>query len=147
MNLIYLIVIWQWNPYCLNVNIHNKSLKLNHLTSLVFLIICVFVKRMKCNPLLWVLLFYFVFILLVAVGICGFIRIYAEYRFRCKMQEDTTILEFDDEKLNHKNKNKDLILTQKLKLKQKQYEKNPFLFENQIRQYRQKCNLPQLEIS
>lgn len=95
LNFFYLIVIWKWKPYCVNVNLHNRILVINHLTSLIFLLVCISMNLTRGNPRIWVTLFYLVFALLIIVGICGFVRIYLEYRFRVKMKEETNILEFD----------------------------------------------------
>lgn len=40
LNLIYLIIIWIWQPYNKAVNFHNKALRFNHITSLLLSLSC-----------------------------------------------------------------------------------------------------------
>lgn len=95
INFVYLMFIWKWKPYCMNANFHNKILLLNHSTSLIFLLICVFVKVIKIPNIAMGFILYFVYALLVTVGICGFIRIYVQNQFRRKMIEEKNALRFD----------------------------------------------------
>ncbi len=45
VNLAYLLLVWRWKPYHPLVEIHNKAIKFNHVTTLVFAFTCDSIRR------------------------------------------------------------------------------------------------------
>jgi len=76
ISLIYLVMIWKWNPYNEAVNFHNRILKYNHLTAFLFVGICELMSRFEMSRLMSLLLIYISLLLLAIVSVCGGIRIY-----------------------------------------------------------------------
>lgn len=95
MNILYLAFIWKWNPYCAVVNFHNKALRLNQITVIVFLLVCEVFQRVPVIPILYVFLMCVVVLMMIGLTGCAYIRIYVEYKFRKALNDDNTLLNMD----------------------------------------------------
>lgn len=93
LNLVYFIVVWNWQPYHEKVNFHNRALKLNHFTAFFFTLTCELFNRASISQLIAVLLVYASLVLLLIVSICAFARLYVEYKFRKTLEDDPTLLD------------------------------------------------------
>jgi len=73
----YFTLILLWKPYHSVINFHNNFLKLYYATFVMFLVICyLFSKVGRLSTKLYVGLIYIVMVLVGAILIIGFIRIY-----------------------------------------------------------------------
>ena len=91
--LVYLVVVWNWNPYNKAVNFHNRALKLNHFAAFFFVLACELFSRAQLSPSVFVTLIYVSLFLLFVVSCCAFARLYAEYQFRKKLEDDPKLME------------------------------------------------------
>jgi hypothetical protein len=92
LEFIYLIFVWIWRPYSRSVDFHNKVLRLNHLTILVIMIVCEIFNKINTTKMVYISLVYLALLFLVIVTVCGYIRIYVEYKFRKRLVDDPNLL-------------------------------------------------------
>ncbi len=88
----YLIIIWIWSPYMPAINFHNKALRLNHMVAFIFAIFCEILNKVDLSPVFGMILVYASLALLGIVGIVCCSRIYVEYKFRQKLEDDPRLL-------------------------------------------------------
>ena len=93
MSLVYLIVVFNWEPYNEKVNFHNRALKLNNFTAFFFTLTCEIFNRVSIEPFIGVLLVYISLVLLLIVSLVGFARLYVEYRFRKMLEDDPKLID------------------------------------------------------
>jgi hypothetical protein len=74
------------------VNFHNRALKLNHFTAFFFAVTCELFNRTKLSPTIAVLMVYLSLSLLMIVTCCGFARLYVEFQFRKRLEDDPTLM-------------------------------------------------------
>ena len=90
---VYLVIVWNWNPYNKAANFHNRALKLNHFTAFFFVLACELFTRAQLSPSVFVILIYVSLFLLFVVSCCAFARLYVEYQFRKKLEDDPKLME------------------------------------------------------
>jgi hypothetical protein len=93
LTLIYLIIVWKWKPYNEEVNFHNKALRLNHFAAFWFVLTCEFFNRVEISASVFVGMVYLSLVLLLAISLCGYGRLYVEYRFRKRLQDDPNLMD------------------------------------------------------
>ena len=132
VSFVYLLFVWTWKPYHEAVEFHNKALRLNHLTVFLFMVGSVVTKRVQTNVTFYVVFIYVILCMLAVVTVCGYLRIVVEYKFRKKLLDNPSLMETDIKTKKGKYK---LETDQKLEKKDSLLKNNPFVFENQVKDF------------
>jgi hypothetical protein len=126
---VYLVIVWRWNPYNKAINFHNRALKLNHFTSFFFVLACELFTRIQLSPTVFVILIYISLFLLIVVSCCAFARLYFEYQFRKRLEDDPNLM---DEKKAIKIETDPAML--KMTNKERLVTNNKYRFETQFKE-------------
>lgn len=61
------------------------------------MLICEVFSRFTMSPALYVALIYIILLCLAILTVCGFLRIFVEYKFKKKLLEDHTLLDHEND--------------------------------------------------
>ncbi len=93
ISLIYFILIWKWKPYNEAADFHNKALRLNYFTVVFFVAACEVFKITEISFSVFVIMVYLSLFLMLILSCCAFWRLYVEYQFRKKLEENPKLMD------------------------------------------------------
>ncbi len=138
VSFVYLIVVWNWNPYHKAANFHNRALKFNHFAAFFFVLTCELFTRVELSPSVFIVLIYVSLVFLLMVSFCGFARLYPEYKFR-KMLEDYPKMMSEIKKELKIETNLEI---QKMSRKEQLLMNNKYTLESQIKEMWKMSEIP-----
>lgn len=104
---LYLVLIWVWKPYHEAIGSHNHFLKLYYGTYVLFLVICyLFGKVPKLEGTLYTVFMYVIMTLIGGLIMAGFVRIVLELRFRKALENDSRIMNWNNEEKSETKESK-----------------------------------------
>ena len=138
LSFVYLIVVWNWNPYHEAANFHNRALKLNHFAAFFFVLTCELFTRVELSPSVFIILIYVTLLLLLIASFCGITRLYIERKFRKMLEDDPKLM--DDKKKELKIETDPKLL--KMSKKEKLLMNNSYTLESQIKEMLKESKIP-----
>jgi hypothetical protein len=138
LSFVYLLIVWNWNPYHKAANFHNRALKLNHFAAFFFVLTCELFTRVELSPSVFIVLIYVSLVLLLIASFCGFARLYMEYQFRKKLEDDPKLM--DEKKKELKIETDPKLL--KMSKKEKLLMNNKYTLESQINEILKGTQIP-----